>query len=165
MPEEPIIKQSLEKIESSREEEKKEPLEKEPDLDLGKSLESLGKKSEKEQKEVSEQISSMAQKDDIATSVPITLSMKEREEQIEKFLSGGLEEAYLKMTASEREEFRRVGEKTAREINSILARAKVKTKKIINLIKKWLALIPGVSKFFLEQEAKIRADKIMELKK
>jgi len=165
MPEEPIIKQSLEKIEPREKEEKKEPLEKGPDLDLGKSLESLDKKSEKEQKEVSEQISSMAQGDDITTPAPTTLSMKEREKQIEKFLSGGLEEAYLKMTASEREEFRRVGEKTARDINSILTKAKVKTKKIIELIKKWLTLIPGVSRFFLEQEAKIRADKIMELKK
>ena len=37
--------------------------------------------------------------------------------------------------------------------------------KIIDVIKKWLSIIPGINKFFLEQEAKIKTDKIMELKK
>jgi len=32
------------------------------------------------------------------------------------------------------------------------------------LIKKWLLLIPGVNKYFLEQEAKIKADEIVKMK-
>jgi hypothetical protein len=42
--------------------------------------------------------------------------------------------------------------------------AKFKVKAIVDLIKKWLAIIPGVNKFFLEQEAKIKTDQIIALK-
>jgi hypothetical protein len=34
-------------------------------------------------------------------------------------------------------------------------------KKILALIRDWLKLIPGVNRFFLEQEAKIKTDKIL----
>ena len=43
-------------------------------------------------------------------------------------------------------------------------KAKLKVKKVVNLIKKWLTMIPGVNKFFLEQEAKIKTDEIVKLK-
>ena len=36
-------------------------------------------------------------------------------------------------------------------------------RKILKLIRSWLKLIPGVNKFFLEQEAKIKTDKIVDL--
>ncbi len=90
-------------------------------------------------------------------------AQKEREKQIENILADGLEDIYLNMPPDKQEEFKTVGEQTAREINKLLDSAKVKVKQIIDLIKKWLSLIPGVNKFFLEQEAKIKADKIMEL--
>jgi hypothetical protein len=37
----------------------------------------------------------------------------------------------------------------------------VSTKKIFVLIRAWLKIIPGVNRFFLEQEAKIKTDKIL----
>ena len=42
---------------------------------------------------------------------------------------------------------------------------KVKVKEIVKLIIEWLKIIPGASRYFLEQEAKIKTDKILKLKK
>lgn len=90
---------------------------------------------------------------------------KEQEVQIEKILASGVEDAYLKMPEDKKREFKKVGEETAQKINEILNKGKVKVWKIVELIRKWLSLIPGVNKFFLEQEAKIKTDKIMKIKR
>ncbi|MDD5290803.1 MAG: hypothetical protein PHZ04_01680 [Patescibacteria group bacterium] len=91
-------------------------------------------------------------------------AVKEREEKVGKILEAGMEEIYLNLPANKQAEFKAKGEETVREINGLLGKAKVKVEKIISLIKKWLSVIPGVNKFFLEQEAKIKADEIMKLK-
>lgn len=90
--------------------------------------------------------------------------VKEQEKQIEKTLEEGLEEIYLSMPPDKQAQFRAAGEETAKKINGLLAHAKIKIKKIIALIKKWLSIIPGINKFFLEQEAKIKVDKIVKLR-
>ncbi|MCG2701421.1 hypothetical protein L6267_04600 [Candidatus Parcubacteria bacterium] len=92
-------------------------------------------------------------------------SNKQREKQIEDVLAKGLDEAFLSMDPQKQREFKKMGEQTAREINNLLDQAKVKIKKIITLIRKWLSIIPGVNKFFIEQESKIKADEIIKLKK
>ena len=89
---------------------------------------------------------------------------QQREKQIESILSNGLADLYIKMPAGKQQEFQLAGEQTARKINSLLDQAKVKIKEVIDLIRKWLLIIPGVNKFFLEQEAKIKADEVMRLK-
>ncbi len=88
-----------------------------------------------------------------------------REEQIDQILSEGLSDIYLSLSPQKQAEFRQGGEATVKKINILLSQAKVKVKQVLDLIKRWLAIIPGVNKFFLEQEAKIKADKIMKLKK
>ncbi len=101
-----------------------------------------------------------------AALVPIiSEKQKERKKKIEKVLAKGLEDAYMSMTPEKKREFKTVGEQTAGKISELLEKGKVKVKKIIELIKKWLALIPGVNRFFLEQEAKIKADEIMRIKR
>ncbi len=87
---------------------------------------------------------------------------KEQEKEIEKVLEADLEEAFLKMSSEKRLEFELKGVETAQEINTLFEQGKATAKKVIDLIKKWLALIPGVNKFFLEQEAKIKADEIIK---
>lgn len=89
---------------------------------------------------------------------------KKRQKQIEKVLATGLEEIYLSMSAAKQREFKLAGERTASQINQLLSQIKVKIKEIINLIKKWLAIIPGLNQFFLEQEAKIKTDEILKLR-
>lgn len=87
-----------------------------------------------------------------------------RAQEIDNILAEGLHDVFLKMKPLEQKEFKRVGEETTKKIALLLDKGQFKLSKIINLIKKWLQLIPGVNKFFLEQEAKIKADKIMRLK-
>jgi len=85
-------------------------------------------------------------------------------QKIEKIMEEGLGEAYQSMTADQQKVFKETGEKTASKIEQLLRKAKVKIKEILHLIREWLKIIPGVNKFFLEQEAKIKTDKILKIK-
>lgn len=81
---------------------------------------------------------------------------------IEGYLSEGLDEAYLSMTAAKRQEFRARGEAIAVAIQTLMSQGKATVHKVRALIMKWLQMIPGVNRFFLEQEAKIKADQILK---
>lgn len=81
---------------------------------------------------------------------------------IESILSDGLGELYGGMNSRAQEKFRVRGEETASKIQQLITRAKVQARKVAALIRGWLAMIPGVSYFFLEQETKIKTDRIME---
>jgi hypothetical protein len=83
--------------------------------------------------------------------------------QVEEILSEGLEDSYRMMDPAMQSEFRRTGEVAAASIAQLLLSTKVQTKKIIDLIVAWLKIIPGINKFFIEQEAKIKTDRLMAL--
>jgi hypothetical protein len=70
---------------------------------------------------------------------------------------------FLKLPPDQQAAFKKVGEETAEKIKGMMDSGKLKAKKVVDLIKDWLKMIPGVNKFFLEQEAKIKTDKIMLL--
>lgn len=89
---------------------------------------------------------------------------KEKQKEIEKILEAGLQDIYLSLPPEKQREFKMEGEKTTREINVLLDKTKINIGKIIALIRRWLLVIPGINKFFLEQEAKIKADEIVKLK-
>ncbi|MBI3573125.1 MAG: hypothetical protein HY092_02915 [Candidatus Kerfeldbacteria bacterium] len=82
---------------------------------------------------------------------------------VEAILSDRLGDTYLRMDPQTQVRFKEVGEETARQIHGLLQAAKVQTQKILLLIINWLKIIPGVNQFFLEQEAKIKADKLLAL--
>ena len=84
--------------------------------------------------------------------------------KIEKIMESGLLDAYSKLSPIAKQEFRLKGEQTAFKINELLQKTHVKIKKILKLILDWLKLLPGVNRFFLEQEAKIKTDQILSLK-
>jgi len=86
------------------------------------------------------------------------------QKQVENVLSLGMAEIYLSLTPEKRQEFKIKGEETAKRIGQLLAKTKVNIGEIIKLIKKWLSLIPGMNKYFLEKEAKIKADEIIKIK-
>lgn len=93
------------------------------------------------------------------------LTYKERRAKlIDETLSEGLGNTYLSMSPERQKVFKAKGEETVAKINNLLDETKVKINKIVSLIKKWLSLIVGVNKFYLDQEAKIKADKILNLK-
>ena len=96
-----------------------------------------------------------------ATSVVPPATAPARLQDIEQVLEEDLDEVFMNLSAKQQARFKAEGEETAREINTALSGVKVQIQKIINLIRQWLMLIPGVSKFFIEQEAKIKSDKII----
>jgi len=84
--------------------------------------------------------------------------------EIDSILSEGLSDIFLKMDVKQQSVFKKTGEETVVKINELLSETKLKVNKIIDLIRRWLKLIPGINKFFLEQEAKIKTDKIIKIK-
>lgn len=84
--------------------------------------------------------------------------------QIEKIMEEGIAEAYQELTPVQKQQFKIKGEQTALQIKALLQSTRVKVKKIFRLLLEWLKLLPGVNRFFLMQEAKIKTDKIIALK-
>lgn len=82
-------------------------------------------------------------------------------EEIEEILEEDLKELYLAMPKEKQAEFKIKGEETISLVNQLVRAAHVNAKKIFQLIRAWLKIIPGVNRFFLEQEAKIKTDKIL----
>lgn len=83
------------------------------------------------------------------------------EEEIDDILEEDLKELYVAMPPDKQVEFREKGEETRSKIRQLVSSAKINAKKIFALIRAWLKIIPGVNRFFLEQEAKIKTDKIL----
>jgi len=83
--------------------------------------------------------------------------------EIEAIMSEGLDKAYMSMSTEKRQEFRRTGEQTAKNIQNLLTTGKATVQKIRALLIKWLKMLPGINKFFLEQEAKIKADRMIDM--
>lgn len=125
----------------------------------------LGKKIEQTEDEIAQEGKTGAEMGGIVAQGQSNQAYLARQKEIDQILSDGLKEIYVNMSADKQRQFKQVGEQTVRVINEMLDESKVKVNKIITLIRSWLSLIPGVNKFFLEQETKIRVDKIMKLKK
>ncbi|MFZ2310637.1 MAG: hypothetical protein WAW11_03770 [Patescibacteria group bacterium] len=88
----------------------------------------------------------------------------QREIAVDNILSDGLSETFLAMSPDKQKIFKEEGEKTAKKINVLLDATKINVNKIINLVRKWLSIIPGINRFFLDQEAKIKTDNIIKIK-
>ncbi|MFZ2189657.1 MAG: hypothetical protein WA057_06330 [Candidatus Magasanikiibacteriota bacterium] len=83
--------------------------------------------------------------------------------QIEKIMEEGLGDAYKELTPIQKQEFKIKGEEVAWEIRNMVKQAHVKVKTIFRLLLEWLKMLPGINRFFLEQEAKIKTDKIINM--
>jgi len=96
---------------------------------------------------------------------PVQALVQKTEEQIkiENILSEHLDNLFLQMTPQQQMTFRQKGEETANKIEKLLLQAKVKAKEVLGLIREWLKFLPGLNKFFLEQEAKIKTDRILNI--
>ncbi len=83
--------------------------------------------------------------------------------EVEEILSHDLGSMYATLTPQQQLVFKQEGEQVAAKLRVMLEQVKVHARSILDLIRRWLKLIPGVNKFFLEQEAKIKADKVLAL--
>lgn len=84
--------------------------------------------------------------------------------KVEKIMEEGVGDAYQRLSPVAKQEFKIKGEETATTIREMVRSGHAKAKNIFRLLLEWLKLLPGVNKFFLEQEAKIKTDRIMSLK-
>ncbi len=96
-------------------------------------------------------------------SMPITARRDELTVRVEKILEEGVSDSYARLSPIAKQEFKLKGEATARKVSALLRATHIKAKKIFQLILAWLKLLPGINHFFLEQEAKIKTDRVIQL--
>ncbi len=84
---------------------------------------------------------------------------------VESILSEHLDSVFRGMTPDQQQLFKQEGEITAQKVTTLLSQVHLKVKAITDLILRWLKRIPGVSRFFLEQETKIKTDQLLELRR
>lgn len=94
-----------------------------------------------------------------APAVPKTHVRKE----IESVLAEHINTMLAGMDEQQKTQFKMQANETASSIEGLVNTAKATAKKVIRLITDWLKLIPGVNMYYIEQEAKIKADRILEL--
>ena len=87
----------------------------------------------------------------------------ERLVEIEKPMSSGLDGLYATLPPVVQARIKAEGEKTASAIEQLIESGKAAAKKVLKLLRGWLEKIPGVNAFFLEQESKIKTDRIMAI--
>lgn len=83
--------------------------------------------------------------------------------EVEKVLEDGIGPFYASLPDDAKPLFKKKGEEAAREIAGMVRSLHVQVKRVLQLITQWLKTIPGVNAFFLEQEAKIKTDRIVAL--
>ena len=96
-----------------------------------------------------------------AQSLPTTKDPLTRD--IERILEENLAESFTTMNPEQQLKFKTAGERVTASIRQIIKSGVVHIKKIRALISEWLRMIPGVNRFFLEKESKIKAEKILLL--
>ncbi len=113
-------------------------------------------------------ISDKLDKDSISSKPVATTVLRdipEIQQQIENILEEDLAEVYSELSPLQQIQFKIKGEQTAKKINILLQAVKIKIQEIVRLILDWLGLLPNVSRYFIQQEAKIKAEKILKLRK
>jgi hypothetical protein len=80
--------------------------------------------------------------------------------EVESILSENIAVLYKNLPAEKKQIFKNRGEQVATQINAMIKSGLLRIKKILELIREWLIIIPGINHFYLEQESKIKADKI-----
>lgn len=83
--------------------------------------------------------------------------------EVEQILEKNLSEIYNSLPDDVKPVFKKKGEQTALAITDMVKRAAVKMSEVMRIVMDWLKIIPGVNRFYLEQEAKIKSDHIVAL--
>lgn len=98
-----------------------------------------------------------------SSSSPVLIVKDETTIRVEKIMEEGLGNFYSSLPEDAKPAFKAKGEEIATEIAGMMKDVKLRISRVIRLLREWLMTIPKANKFFLEQEAKIKADKIVEL--
>lgn len=116
--------------------------------------------------ETLESVAVAASTNQATTTAPISpvAPITPRQEAIDDILEDGLTDIYLSLSPEKQQELQKVGAQTVRQIDVLLDHVKSQWRKIMSLVRNFLSIIPGLNKFFLEQEVKIKTDRIIALK-
>ncbi len=87
----------------------------------------------------------------------------ERLIDIEKIMTEGLDDIYVALPPELQAAVKYEGEIAAAKIEELIESGKSISKKVLAILRSWLEKIPGVNKFFLEQESKRKTDRIMAI--
>lgn len=96
-------------------------------------------------------------------SSPPVQDTDEVREDVKDILEQGLVSYVHELPSEVRTRFLQKGQETATEIARLIHGFKATARVVFRLISAWLRLIPGVNKFFLEQEVKLKTDQILAL--
>ena len=96
-------------------------------------------------------------------AAPTVIPKDEVTIEVEKVLEDGLGDFFKTLPDTAKPKFKQKGEEAATELSGMVRSLKIQVKRALLLIRDWLLTIPGVNKFFLEQEAKIKVDQLLEL--
>lgn len=91
------------------------------------------------------------------------MSKSQMLQEIEGVLAEGLEDVYQQMTPEQQVIFRTKGEEIASLLEKYIRQCTARARQVLQYIRGWLALIPGVNELFLEQESKIKTDRLLAL--
>lgn len=83
--------------------------------------------------------------------------------EVEKILEYGLGDYIPDMPEEARERFLKKGGEVAAQVSTMVHTLNVQVNLVVTLIKEWLLTIPGVNRYYIEQESKIKTDQIVEL--
>ena len=97
------------------------------------------------------------------TPEPVIDAAAEHLKRIEDVLAEDLGELYVQLPDELKPSFKAKGEEVARTIQTWMSEAKLVAGKVLDLIRGWLKMAPGLSKLYLEQESKIKTDQIMRM--
>lgn len=82
---------------------------------------------------------------------------------VEKILEEDLGDLYVKLDPQARQKVKAEGDVLVSKLKIMVDGVRVQARKVLHLIRDWLKIIPGINKYFLEQEAKIKTDQIIDL--
>ncbi len=91
----------------------------------------------------------------VATKNEVVLS-------VETLLSENLGELYTSLPEKDRLAFKTKGEETAIAIATMIETGKFVIEKVMELIRSWLRIVTGINVYFVEQEVKIKADRVAD---
>ena len=97
-----------------------------------------------------------------AVQAPAT---KELEREIQHILSEDIADIYRQLPPERKTLVAQEGRVATSRIMDLLHETTVRLKELVKVLRAWLQKIPGLNRFFVEQEARIKARKILTLKR
>ncbi len=82
--------------------------------------------------------------------------------RVSSILEEGMKDYYAQLDPAAQVRFKEKGDEVAGQIAVMVRGFKVNVQKVLSLIRDWFLTIPSVNKFYIEQEAKIKTDGILQ---